>query len=113
MNPPENQEHSCFFSTDPPTKITLSTDRPTQVTEDQLITFRCTVESFPLSDLTLTRSSTEHPQSPKVVISQPNNNTLEHSFNVKSTDTGFYTCDAKNREGSNKSTARELEVKCE
>lgn len=109
------KSHSCFLSTDAPTKPTLSMD--TEVREGQLITITCTVESFPLSQLILIRTSGSNPQSPEWHITQPaddwHHNALQHKFNATSTGAGFYTCSAKNSEGSETSEKRKLVVKCE
>nr|XP_033496826.1 B-cell receptor CD22 [Epinephelus lanceolatus] len=96
----------------PPTIPNLSMD--TEVKEGQLITITCTVESFPLSELTLTRTSSSNPQRPQVFVTQPDHlhpNTLNHTFNVTSTHTGSYVCEAKSSEGSKKSEPRKLVVK--
>lgn len=111
MNLLENQARSCLLSTDPPTNLTLLMD--TEATEGQLVTISCTVESFPWSHLKLMRTSTSNPRSHNWLHSfqdqQPN--TLQHTFNVTSTHTGFYTCVATNSEGSNEE-GRNFVVKC-
>lgn len=115
MNPPENQAHSCVLSTDPPTEPMLSLDA--EVIEDQLITISCTVESFPQSRLTLTRTSISNSQASEWHSPQhdyyEDHNTLHLKFNVTLTDTGLYTCNAENDEGLSKSLQRKMVVKCE
>ncbi|XP_049439893.1 B-cell receptor CD22 [Epinephelus fuscoguttatus] len=96
----------------PPTIPNLSMD--TEVKEGQLITITCTVESFPLSELTLTRTSSSNPQRPEVFVTQLDDshpNTLNHTFNVTSAHTGSYVCEAKSSEGLNRSETRTLVVK--
>uniref|UniRef100_A0A8C9YCJ4 B-cell receptor CD22 n=1 Tax=Sander lucioperca TaxID=283035 RepID=A0A8C9YCJ4_SANLU len=94
----------------PPTEPMLTMD--TELREDQLITISCTVESFPLSTLYLTRTSESKPQSSELLFTQlwPDN-TLHHKFNVTSTHTGVYTCSATNSEGSKTSKPTTLVVK--
>lgn len=104
--------HIFFLSTDPPTRPTLNME--TEVTEVQLITIICTVESYPLSTLTLKRSSKLSRDSLilRSSYSIPPNE-LRHTFNATSAEAGIYSCDARNTEGWNTSTKKELVVKCE
>ncbi|KAK9514184.1 hypothetical protein VZT92_027669 [Zoarces viviparus] len=111
INTGDNSEPVCIKVLYGPTELTLSMD--TDVREGQLITIRCTVESFPPSTLTLKWTPESNHQSSQLRVNQPDwpPNTLKHSFNVTSTHTGFYTCDARNSEGSKTSERRKLVVK--
>ncbi|XP_071376433.1 B-cell receptor CD22-like [Centroberyx affinis] len=96
----------------PPTRPVLSMVH--EVREGQVITIGCTVESFPLSDLTLIWISKSDPDSsiqlfPGSSYRSPHLNTLQVSFNVTSTHAGLYSCNAGNSEGSNW-TEKELNV---
>uniref|UniRef100_UPI003AABDAF5 B-cell receptor CD22-like n=1 Tax=Centroberyx gerrardi TaxID=166262 RepID=UPI003AABDAF5 len=96
----------------PPTRPVLSMVR--EVREGRVITIGCTVESFPPSDLTLTRTSKSDPRSssrrfPESSYRSHPPNTLQVSFNVTSTHAGLYCCNARNSEGSNW-TEKELNV---
>ncbi|XP_031708901.1 B-cell receptor CD22 isoform X2 [Anarrhichthys ocellatus] len=112
INTGDDSELVCINVLYPPTKLTLSMD--TEVREGQLITIRCTVESFPLSMLIFKRTSESNPQSSQFHVTHPyadgSPNTLQHAFNVTSTHTGFYTCDATNGEGSKTSERKKLVV---
>ncbi|XP_047196707.1 vascular cell adhesion protein 1 isoform X2 [Hippoglossus stenolepis] len=84
-----------------------------EVTEGQTITVSCTVESFPQSTLTLTRTNTNNQA---LIITENNlysrpNNSLSHKINVTSADAGLYFCRAQNSEGSKDSKQKELVVK--
>ncbi|XP_035862371.1 B-cell receptor CD22 isoform X2 [Sander lucioperca] len=105
-----DSEPVCIEVLYPPTEPMLTMD--TELREDQLITISCTVESFPLSTLYLTRTSESKPQSSELLFTQlwPDN-TLHHKFNVTSTHTGVYTCSATNSEGSKTSKPTTLVVK--
>ncbi|KAF1388278.1 hypothetical protein PFLUV_G00088530 [Perca fluviatilis] len=110
INTGGNSAPVCIDVLYPPTEPMLTMD--TELTEDQLITINCTVESFPPSTLTLTRTSKSKPQSSEVLFTQYwLSNTLHHKFNVTSTHTGVYTCGATNSEGSNTSKPKTLMVK--
>ncbi|XP_076004681.1 B-cell receptor CD22-like isoform X2 [Genypterus blacodes] len=92
----------------PPTTLKLT--MVTEVTEVQLITVVCTVESFPPSTLTLIHSYNLH----RVTVARSSDfppNELHHTFNATSAEAGVYTCDAINSEGSSTSTKQELVVK--
>ncbi|XP_070767895.1 B-cell receptor CD22 [Enoplosus armatus] len=106
-----NSEPACIQVLYPPTKPMLTMDA--EVREGQLITISCTVESSPLSHLTVTRTFTSNPEFPEPVFTAPDghNNTLHHKFKVTSTHAGFYTCDATNSEGSAQSRQMKLVVK--
>ncbi|XP_060905393.1 B-cell receptor CD22 [Labrus mixtus] len=80
------------------------------VSEGHPTTITCTVESFPPSQLTLKRTQPSNPKSPAFVFTHQYNY-LEFTFNVTSAHRGFYTCEAKNSIGSNKSVTKELVVK--
>ncbi|XP_075962786.1 B-cell receptor CD22 [Anarhichas minor] len=111
INTGDDSELVCINVLYPPTKLTLSMD--TEVREGQLIIIRCTVESLPRSILTFKRTSESNPQSSQPHVTHPYNdlsNTLQHAFNVTSTHTGFYTCDATNSEGSKTSERKKLVV---
>ncbi|TDH11465.1 hypothetical protein EPR50_G00061150 [Perca flavescens] len=108
INTGDNSAPVCIEVLYPPTEPMLT--MVTELTEDQLITINCTVESFPPSTLTLTRTSKSKPQSSEVLFYW-RSNTLLHKFNVTSTHTGVYTCGATNSEGSNTSKPKTLMVK--
>ncbi|XP_047196704.1 B-cell receptor CD22 [Hippoglossus stenolepis] len=98
-------------STNPPTEPILS--MRSEVTEGQTITVSCTVESFPQSTLTLTRTNTNNQA---LIITENNlysrpNNSLSHKINVTSADAGWYVCRAQNSEGSKDSKKKTLVVK--
>uniref|UniRef100_UPI0037E8DD0E B-cell receptor CD22 n=1 Tax=Semicossyphus pulcher TaxID=241346 RepID=UPI0037E8DD0E len=108
--PGDNSDPKCIQVLYPPTIPTLSMD--TLVSEGQTTTINCTVESSPLSDLILTRTNDTNPQSAQNDFINYNHlNNLQHKFDATSTDSGFYTCKAKNRIGENKSVRKELVVK--
>lgn len=80
--------------------------------EGDLVTIKCTVESFPLAQLTLTKmlatnSSPEYIQLP----SQQHVNQLSYSVNATAAHAGFYNCTATNAEGS-QTKKNKLLVKC-
>lgn len=109
----EDSEPVCIQVHYPPTEPMLSLDA--EVIEDQLITISCTVESFPQSRLTLTRTSISNSQASEWHSPQhdyyEDHNTLHLKFNVTLTDTGLYTCNAENDEGLSKSLQRKMVVK--
>lgn len=81
-------------------------------TEGELLTINCTVESFPLAQLTLTKmlatnSSLEYIQLP----SQPFVNRLIYTVNATAAHAGFYNCTATNAEGS-QTKENKLLVRC-
>lgn len=95
---------------DPPTNLQLVMD--TEATEGELITISCSVESFPASRLTLSRTST--PSSFPENLSQSHNqqrNKLRYEVKATAAHAGSYTCAATNTEGS-KRTQQKLVVKC-
>ncbi|XP_039974388.1 B-cell receptor CD22 isoform X2 [Xiphias gladius] len=108
----DDSESLCIKILYPPTKPTLLL--VAEVTEGQSITISCTVESFPPSTLTLTRTPNYNHQ-PSIFthhdIYSQGINKLHHTFIVNSTHDGFYTCTANNSEGSNTSKQRKLVVK--
>ncbi|XP_078108453.1 B-cell receptor CD22 [Sander vitreus] len=110
INTGHNSEPVCIEVLYPPTEPMLTMD--TEFREDQLITINCTVESFPLSKLKLTRTSESKPQSSELLFTQHwPYNTLHHEFNVTSAHAGVYTCIATNSEGSKTSKPKTLVVK--
>ncbi|XP_034030043.1 B-cell receptor CD22 [Thalassophryne amazonica] len=98
----------CIRVLYPPMKPTLI--MKSDIREGQAINITCTVESFPLSRLTLTWTSKSTPETQKQLSTNNDRNTLLHIFKVTSADGGFYTCSAENSEGSN-SIKTELVVK--
>lgn len=81
-------------------------------TEGELVTINCTVESFPLAQLTLTKmvatnSSPEYIQLP----SQQYINRLSYTVNATAAHVGFYNCTATNAEGS-QTKKNKLLVRC-
>uniref|UniRef100_A0A8D2ZU53 B-cell receptor CD22 n=1 Tax=Scophthalmus maximus TaxID=52904 RepID=A0A8D2ZU53_SCOMX len=105
----------CIQVLYPPTKQTLS--MAAEVTEGQTITIDCTVESFPQSTLTLSRTPASSPLNPQSLELTRHDmhahpiNALHHTFNVTSNDAGSYICRATNSEGSSTSQQRKLVVK--
>ncbi|CAK6964279.1 B-cell receptor CD22 [Scomber scombrus] len=97
----------------PPTNVMLTMD--TEVRSGEFITISCTVESFPPSSLTLTRTSTSSARSSEWHMTKSANdghkNIFSHGFNVTSAHAGFYTCYANNSIGEQRSTQRKLVVK--
>ncbi|KAM4600432.1 B-cell receptor CD22-like [Polymixia lowei] len=96
-----------------PTKPVLSVGP--EAREGDLITIDCTVESFPLSALTLTWTPETDPRSPPRQLAPSGYgpqrlNSIQVSFNVTSNSAGLYTCHAWNPEGSSH-TVKELVVK--
>lgn len=84
------------------------------ITEGQLITIKCTVDSAPVSSLTLTTPNSPYSPDwslPHCYPSVPPN-TLCNLFNVTSNHAGSYTCTARNGVG-NKRDQKKLVVKCE
>ncbi|XP_068592285.1 B-cell receptor CD22-like [Cebidichthys violaceus] len=107
INTGDNSEPMCIKVLYAPTELTLSMS--TEVREGQLITIRCTVESFPTSTLTLKWTSESNPQSSQLHVTHPDYDRppdLQHAFNVTPTHTGVYTCYATNSEGSQTSERR-------
>lgn len=82
-----------------------------EVTEGQLITIKCTVDSAPVSDLTLTTPNSPDRSLPYCYPPVPPN-TLCYLFNVTSNHAGSYTCTARN-DIDYKRVQRKLVVKCE
>ncbi|XP_054477154.1 B-cell receptor CD22 [Anoplopoma fimbria] len=111
LNTGEDSESVCIEVLYAPTELMLSMD--TEVSEDQLIIIRCTVESFPPSKLTLTWTSEANNQTSKFTQSdnERSPNTLRHEFNATSTHAGFYICKAENTKGSSISEKGKLMVK--
>ncbi|XP_056142032.1 B-cell receptor CD22 [Lampris incognitus] len=102
----------CVHVLYPPTKPFL--EMIPVAKEGDFITIGCTVQSVPFSELTLTWTSKTKPHLSKQILprsdySSDSNNALGVSLNVTSDSEGFYTCYAKNSEGSNK-TEMELVV---
>lgn len=85
----------------------------TEATEGDIITINCTVESFPLSKLTLTRTSSLSSLS-ELIFQPPDNqqlNKLHYEVKATAAHTGFYICNADNNDGS-QSMQKKLVVKC-
>ncbi|CAN9513880.1 unnamed protein product [Ophioblennius macclurei] len=98
-------EPLCIRVLFPPTSIVLS--MAAEVAEGELVTVNCSVESFPSSQFTLTKSF----GSTLSKTSFPTQNFLRHRFNATLTDAAEYTCDASNSEGKAWSTSKKLVVK--
>ncbi|XP_035284191.1 B-cell receptor CD22-like [Anguilla anguilla] len=100
-----------------PTDLTLSMD--SEARESSLVTIHCSVESFPLSELTLTWAPpssdrlSDLPRHPKRLqgnyTDQPTRTSLAASFIASVEHAGWYTCRASNSEGLKEST-KELVV---
>lgn len=84
------------------------------ITEGQLITIKCTVDSAPPSRLTLTTPNSAYSlvRSLRRCYSPVPPNTLCYLVNVTSTHAGSYTCTAE-YSGSFQTDQRKLVVKCE
>ncbi|KAF7670450.1 hypothetical protein LDENG_00074480 [Lucifuga dentata] len=108
INSGRKSDSLCMTVLYPPTKPTLSVGA--EVTEDQLITISCTVESNPPSHLILTQTcKLNRACQPRLIYDATDlfpPNTLLFRFNVTSTHAGFYECKAKNSEGSNSAEKR-------
>ncbi|XP_070822951.1 B-cell receptor CD22 [Chaetodon trifascialis] len=104
----EDSPQFCIKVLYPPTDIKLSLDDV--VTEGQPLIISCTVESSPLSSLTLQRTFSGVNE----LLSTPNinrdSNRLKYTVTAASTHAGFYTCRAENTEGSVTSAHRKLLV---
>ncbi|KAJ3597944.1 hypothetical protein NHX12_001459 [Muraenolepis orangiensis] len=82
----------------------------TVATEGDVIPVGCRVESWPLpSSLNLSWSSTMDPSMHRLLRHVSNTTSLNATLNVTSASAGWYTCRARNSQGSNYS-AQELEV---
>ncbi|XP_064160411.1 sialoadhesin-like isoform X4 [Anguilla rostrata] len=102
-----------------PTGLNLSMD--SEVRESSLVTIHCSVESFPLSELTLTWAPpssdrlsdlSRHPKRLQGnYTDQPTRTSLVASFITSVEQAGRYTCRAKNSEGL-KETTKDLVVHC-
>ncbi len=86
-----------------------------RVTSPAPVSFNCTADSYPPSNITWLHNGAEiQAVPPRVTIStvQVDNRTQESTltlFNTTAVDIGTYTCSAVNDEGSN-STTTELQV---
>ncbi|TWW80128.1 B-cell receptor CD22 B-lymphocyte cell adhesion molecule [Takifugu flavidus] len=95
----EKSKPKCIVVHYAPTNLLLVMN--SVATEGELVTINCTVESFPLAQLTLTKmlatnSSPEYIQLP----SQQHVNQLSYTVNATAAHAGFYNCTATNAEGS-------------
>ena len=85
-----------------------------EVTSPDLVSFNCTVDSYPPSNIIWLHNGTEvQAAPPRVTIStvQVNNRTQESTLTLLNTaeeDTGIYTCSAVNTEGMNNMTTELL-----
>ncbi|XP_061632380.1 B-cell receptor CD22-like [Phyllopteryx taeniolatus] len=102
----ENSEPLCIQVLDGPTNLVLS--MTTEVTEGELVSMLCSVESVPPSALNLTWTSSD--QSMRVVARSHDDNTLFHSFKATCAHGGVYTCEAINSKGR-QSTQKTLDVR--
>lgn len=84
----------------------------TEATEGELITISCSVESFPASQLTLSRTSPLS-SSPENLFQSHNQQLNKLRYEVKATAAraGLYTCTATNTEGYQRKQQK-LVVKC-
>ena len=85
-----------------------------EVTSPDLVSFNCTVDSYPPSTISWLHNGAEVQEAPpRVTIStvQVDNRTQEGTLTLLSTaeeDTGTYTCSAENDEGVNNMTTELL-----
>ncbi|XP_077382070.1 cell adhesion molecule CEACAM5-like [Festucalex cinctus] len=94
------------WATSPPVKVEVHIAPPepvlsmaTKVAEGELVSMLCWVESDLLANLTLTRVSSETSSEWPGASSHGDavqNNTLSHTFNATSADSGVYICEADN-----------------
>ncbi|XP_061676613.1 B-cell receptor CD22-like isoform X2 [Syngnathoides biaculeatus] len=91
----EISEPLCIQVLDAPRNLLLS--MTSVVTEGDVVSMRCLVESVPPSVLNLTWTSSD--QSVRLVASSHDNNTLLYSFEATCADGGIYTCEAVNSQG--------------
>ncbi|XP_051942680.1 sialoadhesin-like [Hippocampus zosterae] len=106
----EDSPPLCIQVMHRPTNLLLS--MPDKVTEGDQVSVRCSVESFPLSDMILTKTSVDQ-SSMRSLTNQLDERTqynlLTFGFVATREDAGVYTCTAANSEGS-ESAQKTLEV---
>lgn len=96
---------------DPPSNLSLI--MKSEVREFEVFSIICMVQSFPLSDLTVTE-----PQYDLINIQNNRRNITKSAnkltvyFNVTESDAGMYKCKAENSEGNLESHQQELTVFC-
>ncbi|XP_051535082.1 B-cell receptor CD22 isoform X2 [Myxocyprinus asiaticus] len=91
----------------PPFELNFTMMR--EVREYEMISIICTVQSFPVSELTVTGPSNFRNMHDNGWNITKSTNMLTVYFNVSESDAGWYTCTAQNLVGSNK-TGNELKV---
>ncbi|XP_078788892.1 B-cell receptor CD22-like [Oryzias latipes] len=99
---------SCIQVLFPPTNVLLT--MATKVREGQLITVKCTAESFPAATFTVETSSTSYNHSSGITTSQSKKHTFKNDFKATSAHNGSYICIASNSEGNQRSQEKKLEV---
>lgn len=79
-----------------------------EVQEDHLVTISCSVESWPLSQLTLEAEAS----SAFLPLTRNGSNVLNYTLKATPAHRGTYTCRASNGKGPIQIKQRELVVKC-
>ncbi|XP_072547730.1 B-cell receptor CD22 [Salminus brasiliensis] len=67
------------------------------IRENEMLSIKCTVKSYPMASMTLSRTSRTNTED--VVFTKKESNTLSFSHNVSESHAGEYTCTAENTEG--------------
>ncbi|KAM3614815.1 uncharacterized protein V6R79_019286 [Siganus canaliculatus] len=112
INTGPSSPQKCIRVLYPPTNLLLSME--TEAQEGRLLTISCSVESFPVSQLSIEMGNEGHRLStwtePRSKIYETPNK-LQFTINVTSAHTGVYSCHAWNAEGSKESQQKTLVVK--
>ncbi|KAM9787556.1 B-cell receptor CD22-like isoform 2-T3 [Syngnathus typhle] len=105
----EDSKPLCIQVIFPPTNLLLS--MADKVPENKQVSVRCSVESLPLSTLSLSRTATDQSsmQSVATKLSTEAQNILSYNFTATFADSGVYVCEAANSLGS-QITHKTLEV---
>ncbi|XP_066515647.1 B-cell receptor CD22 isoform X2 [Hoplias malabaricus] len=114
MCSPKNDIGSGLNSTEfevlilyPPRQLTLN--MPSVLRETEKFTITCSAESYPVAEITLSRTSLTNTKPKTVNMEKVGLSTLTLSYNVSESHAGEYTCTAENSEGKNY-TKQQLKV---